>query len=119
MVRVLLNYLCCQRRSWVSSGSDLQRRSFQTGRKGRDYQRQSIVRHVNLAASEGAPHPWHSRARGGAVHSINPGLMHCSNEGLFDHLVSTGEHIGRDSQANGFGGFQIDDKFKLGWLFYR
>jgi len=46
-------------------------------------------------------------------------LMHCSNEGLFDHLVSTGEHIGRDSQANGFGGFQIDDKFKLGWLFYR
>src|SRR4030095_14488984 len=24
------------------------------------------------------PHPWHSRAGGGAVHSINKRLMHCS-----------------------------------------
>jgi hypothetical protein len=24
------------------------------------------------------PHPWHSRARGGAVHSITTRLMHCS-----------------------------------------
>jgi len=25
------------------------------------------------------PHLWHSRARGGAVHSINNGLSHCKN----------------------------------------
>jgi hypothetical protein len=24
------------------------------------------------------PHPWHSRAGGGAVHSIRGGLMHCN-----------------------------------------
>src|SRR5258708_12098937 len=28
------------------------------------------------------PHPWHSRAGGGAVHSIMNGLMHCSKSDL-------------------------------------
>jgi hypothetical protein len=39
-----------------------------------------------------APHPGHSRAGGGAVHSINKGLMHRNNFLIFDHLVSAAEH---------------------------
>jgi hypothetical protein len=38
------------------------------------------------------PHPWHSRAGGAAVHSINSG-------GLLDHLVRAGEKRGRPSRS--------------------
>jgi hypothetical protein len=37
------------------------------------------------------PHSWHSRAGGGAVHSIISGLMHRSKYPSFDHLVGGGE----------------------------
>jgi hypothetical protein len=41
------------------------------------------------------PLPWHSRAGGGAVHSIISALAHRSKKALlFDHPIGEGEHIG-------------------------
>ena len=34
--------------------------------------------------------------------------------GLFDHLVSNGEHTGRNSQTQSLGGLEVDHQFVLG-----
>src|ERR1700730_12465568 len=93
----------------------------------------NVNHHSKLPSFEGGREPintgWSADVRFEAHYGLKPdtapcpksatsGLMHCSNEGLFDHLVSAGKHTGQDSQAYGFGGFQIDDEFKLSWLFY-
>jgi hypothetical protein len=54
-----------------------------------------LQRHIGSLNS--APRPWHSRAGGGAVHSIRFGPMHRSKQlKLFDHLVGAGEQKMRD-----------------------
>src|SRR5215469_7993806 len=63
-----------------------------------------------------APHQWHSRAGGGAVHSIITGLMQCSKSPLFDHLVSERKHLIWNGEAKRLGCLEIDDQIELGGL---
>ena len=51
----------------------------------------------------------------GAVHSIK----RRDRVGLLDHLVSEREHLRRQLDAESFGGFEIEDQFKLGGLHNR
>src|SRR5580700_10932128 len=37
----------------------------------------------------------------------------------FDHLVGKGEKCRRNSEAQGLGGFEVDDEIELGWLLHR
>src|SRR5207249_1043550 len=38
---------------------------------------------------------------------------------LLDHLIRSGQHIGRNRQADLFGCFQVDDELELLWLLNR
>src|SRR5947209_4704320 len=59
---------------------------------------------------------WHSRAGGGAVHSINSRLMHRSKRRSFNHLIGGREQHRRHGEAERLRGLEIDDKFELGRL---
>src|ERR1700682_4994624 len=61
------------------------------------------------------PHPWHSRAGGGAVHSINNGR--CENS--LNNLVGAGEQRWRNSEAERLCSFQIDEQIEFARLFHR
>jgi hypothetical protein len=66
------------------------------------------------------PLPWHSRAGGGAVHSIISRHMQCGKPALlFDHLVSAQEEISTDRQSERSRCFEIDDKLEFGGLLNR
>src|SRR6516165_9548866 len=81
------------------------------------------------------PRLWHSRAGGGAVHSINSGhcgaglpcplcakSRHCAlrqEPPLFDVLVGAGEQRWRHFEVERLGGSQVDDEIEFGRLLYR
>jgi hypothetical protein len=52
----------------------------------------------------------------GEINSIlaSPLRFLCS----LDHLIRSGQHVGRNREADLLGGFQIDDELKLRRLFY-
>jgi hypothetical protein len=51
-----------------------------------------------------------------AHHSIIPLFHHAVSSS--DHLIRSCQHVRRNREADLFGRFQIDDKFKLRWLFH-
>ena len=46
-------------------------------------------------------------------------VYHTRPASLLDDLVSNGEQIGRHSEAEGLGGFQVDDQLELARLEHR
>ena len=52
-------------------------------------------------------------------HSITNGLMHRSRKFLFDYLIGTAERREWHWDAEGLGGFQVDDQFDLRGLLDR
>src|SRR5215469_15654430 len=61
------------------------------------------------------PLPWHSRAGGGAVHSIKSGHSHCSKKvPLFDHLVGGDQQFIRDAEAERLDAAEVDHQVELG-----
>src|SRR5262249_2118817 len=59
------------------------------------------------------PLPWHSRAGGGAVHSIMSGCEQPQQRSrLLDHLVGPGKQRGRDFKAECLGGLEVDYELK-------
>jgi hypothetical protein len=45
--------------------------------------------------------------------------MHRSKTPSFDHLVGAGEQGGRESNAKGLGGLEVEDEFDIRGLLYR
>jgi hypothetical protein len=49
----------------------------------------------------------------------NDGMCQADIAASFDHLVGNGKHTGRYMHVERFGGFEVDDQFKLGRLQHR
>src|SRR6516162_5598346 len=62
-----------------------------------------------MGASNGAPYPWHSRAGGGAVHSITSRPRQ-----LFNHLIGAGKERRRHSEAKCLGRLEVDHQLVFG-----
>jgi hypothetical protein len=60
-----------------------------------------------------APTPWHSRAGGGAVHSITFGLMRRSDETLFNHLFGDSSREVGNSRRCDFSVFRLSRSSNL------
>ena len=65
------------------------------------------------------PLPWHSRAGGGAVHSIRSRPEQVQQGGLFDDLVGAGEEQRWDGDPECFRSNQVYDEIKFHRLFDR
>src|SRR6266516_3901882 len=65
------------------------------------------------------PHPWHSRAGGGAVHSINNGLMHRSKMSRYPITSSARMNRRWNRYTNRLSGLEVDKKLKFRGLLNR
>src|SRR5215831_16731205 len=65
------------------------------------------------------PLPWHSRAGGGAVHSINSGCEQSQRASpLFDDLIGAGEQRLRHVKAERLGGLKVEHQLEFGRQLY-